>query len=91
MTTSRKAGADHRAREEGAHDENVLTSLARLRDTAASRLNSIEIVRGAKIFDGTLLYVVKPIGARFWTRTAALNDADEIVGAILATGGPATA
>jgi len=27
--------------------------------------------------------VVKPIGQRFWTQTAAMNDADEIAGTIL--------
>jgi hypothetical protein len=26
---------------------------------------------------------VKPIGQRFWTQTAALNDADEIAGTLL--------
>jgi len=29
------------------------------------------------------LYIVKPIGLRFWTQTAALNDADEIANTIL--------
>jgi hypothetical protein len=27
--------------------------------------------------------VVKPLSQRFWTETAALNDADEIAGSIL--------
>jgi hypothetical protein len=35
------------------------------------------------VFDGDRLYLVKPIGQRFWTETAALNDADEIASAIL--------
>jgi hypothetical protein len=35
------------------------------------------------VFDSNKLYVVKPIGQRFWTETAALNDADEIAGTIL--------
>jgi len=35
-----------------------------------------------KVFDGGDLYVLKPMQRRFWTRTAALNDADEIAGAI---------
>jgi hypothetical protein len=43
----------------------------------------VEIIRGIKIFDGDRLYLVKPIGQRFWTQTAALNDADEIAGTIL--------
>ena len=36
-----------------------------------------------KVFDKNLLYITKPLGQRFWTRTAALNDADEIAGSIL--------
>jgi len=36
-----------------------------------------------KVFDGDDLYILKPMQMRFWSRTAALNDADEIAGAIL--------
>jgi hypothetical protein len=36
-----------------------------------------------KIFDGDSLYVLKPMQMRFWSATAALNDADEIAGAIV--------
>jgi len=36
-----------------------------------------------KVFDGDSLYILKPMQMRFWSRTAALNDADEIAGAIL--------
>lgn len=35
------------------------------------------------VFDRKRLYMVKPIGQRFWTQTAAMNDADEIAGTIL--------
>jgi hypothetical protein len=35
------------------------------------------------VFHQSLLYVTKPLGRRFWTRTAALNDADEILGSVL--------
>ena len=35
------------------------------------------------VFDQDSLYVVKPIGQRYWSQTAALNDADEIAGTIL--------
>ena len=38
---------------------------------------------GVMVFDSNRLYVVKPIGQRFWTQTAAMNDADEIAGTIL--------
>jgi hypothetical protein len=36
-----------------------------------------------KVFDGDSLYVLKPMQMRFWSRTTALNDADEIAGAIV--------
>jgi hypothetical protein len=41
-------------------------------------------IRGVKVFDNDCLYIVKPKQRRFWTRSAALNDADEIADAILA-------
>jgi len=42
-----------------------------------------EMVRGLKVFDKDQLHIVKPLMLRFWTQTAALNDADEIASAIL--------
>jgi hypothetical protein len=62
---------------------DILTALNHLRDVAARKFSTFELVRGAKVFDRDRLYVVKPIGQRFWTQTAALNDADEIAGTIL--------
>ncbi len=47
------------------------------------RQAGIEMVRGMKVFDKNELHIVKPLMLRFWTRTAALNDADEIACAIL--------
>ncbi len=44
---------------------------------------TLDVVRGVMVFDSNRLYVVKPIGQRFWTQTAAMNDADEIAGTIL--------
>lgn len=62
---------------------DLLAAFDRLRKAAAQKLNTFELIRGAKVFDGDRLYVVKPISRRFWTQTAALNDADEIAGTIL--------
>jgi hypothetical protein len=36
-----------------------------------------------KVFDGDDLYILKPMQMRFWSRTSALNDADEVAAAIL--------
>lgn len=62
---------------------DLLGALERLRGITSQKLNTLELIRGAKIFDRDRLYLVKPIGQRFWTETAALNDADEIAGTIL--------
>jgi hypothetical protein len=61
----------------------ILAALHRFRSAASHRINTFDLYRGAKVFDGDRLYIVKPIGRRFWTNTAALNDADEIAGTIL--------
>ncbi|MGH9436013.1 MAG: HsdM family class I SAM-dependent methyltransferase, partial [Terriglobia bacterium] len=62
---------------------DVLAALQGLRTAAGQRFNTFELIRGAKVFDRDRLYLVKPIAQRFWTETAALNDADEIAGTIL--------
>ena len=62
---------------------DLLITLNRLRKVTSRKLNTFELFRGAKVFDRNRLYLVKPIGQRFWTQTAALNDADEIAGTIL--------
>lgn len=62
---------------------DLLVVLEHLRQVTTRTINTVEIIRGIKVFDGDTLYLVKPIGQRFWTQTAALNDADEIAGTIL--------
>jgi hypothetical protein len=63
--------------------EDVQSVIIRLQHTAAKSYGSFELVRGLKVFDKNLLYITKPLGQRFWTTTAALNDADEIATTIL--------
>ena len=63
--------------------EDVRSVIIRLQQTAAKSYGSFELVRGLKVFDKNLLYITKPLGQRFWTNTAALNDADEIATTIL--------
>ena len=45
--------------------------------------NRFVFCRNIKVFDGDDLYILKPMQMRFCSRTAALNDADEIAGSIL--------
>jgi hypothetical protein len=70
---------------------DLLTALERLREITSQKLNTLELIRGAKVFDRDRLYLVKPIGQRFWTETTALNDADEIAGTILMHAGQGVA
>jgi hypothetical protein len=64
-------------------DGNVLSALDRLRAATSRKAGVLDPVRGLMVFDRNRLYVAKPIGQRYWTQTAALNDADEIAGTIL--------
>lgn len=61
----------------------LLKVIDNLQRTAAKGHGTFEIVRGLKVFHKNLLYITKPLGQRFWTNTAALNDADEIAATLL--------
>lgn len=63
--------------------ENLIRSIERLRKLIFSQGTRINLLRGLKIFENNKLYIVKPLGQRYWTRSAAINDADEIAGTIL--------
>lgn len=62
---------------------DLLEVLDELHKTVARKCNAFELARGLKAFHGDQLYVVKRLGQRYWTETAALNDADEIAGSLL--------
>lgn len=62
---------------------DLVEALDRFRQAFSSSVNSFELSRGMKLFEGTRLYLLKPLGQRYWSETAALNDADEIAGSIL--------
>ncbi len=62
---------------------DILTALDDIRKASAQKRTTLDLVRGVLGFSGNRLYVVKPIGQRQWTQTAAMNDADEIAGTIL--------
>jgi len=77
--TSRKKESDQFP----ATDGELLNAIYQLQRTAAKNHGTFEIVRGLKVFHKNLLFITKPLGQRFWTSTAALNDADEIADTIL--------
>jgi hypothetical protein len=63
--------------------EELLPLLARLQRTFKTDVGSVELLRGVKVFDKDSLYLFKSLDQRFWTHTAALNDADEIASTVL--------
>lgn len=78
-----KTGGRRNGISEAKANGELLAALDRLRDAATTKSNTFELARGIKLFDGPRLYLVKPLGLRYWSETAALNDADEIAGSIL--------
>jgi hypothetical protein len=60
----------------------VVETLKHVRDLASQKHVAIELMRGVKMFDRNLLYVVKPLEQRNWTLAAGMNDADEIAGSL---------
>lgn len=70
--------APHRSDADG-----VIPVLERLERAYRKDLGTVSIVRSVKVFEPKTLYLTKPLSQRFWTRTAALNDADSIATAIL--------
>ena len=74
--------------------ENVLVSssneklsavIKRIESFLEEKKDRFVFCKNLKIFDGDNLYLLKPMQMRFWSRTAALNDADEIAGAIISS------
>jgi hypothetical protein len=63
--------------------DDVIPVLERLERVYRKDLGTLSIVRNVKVFEPKVLYLTKPLSQRFWTRTAALNDADSIAAAIL--------
>lgn len=68
-------------------DSELLKVIDNLQRISAKGHGTFEVVRGLKVFHENQLYITKPLGQRFWTNTAALNDADEIAATILTRSG----
>lgn len=50
----------------------------------SSKTRNLELWPDLKVFIGDSLYLAKPLSARYWLPSVALNDADEIAGTLLA-------
>lgn len=58
-------------------EDRVEVLLARIRK---STVGSFRCLRGFAFYEGAKVHLLKPLNRRHWTRTTALNDADEILG-----------
>lgn len=63
--------------------EELRSVLVRLRPLLDQKRGKFIFCQNLKVFCKDALYILKPRQYRFWMRTAALNDADEIAGALL--------
>jgi hypothetical protein len=87
MVVLEKTSREEKPTQLSTADDKLLKAFDSLQRTAAKGHGTYELLRGVKVFHKNLLYITKPIGQRFWTNTAALNDADEIAATILTRSG----
>ncbi len=69
-------------------DDKLANIFNRMKTLLQQEQGRFVFCKNLKVFDGNSLYILKPMQMRFWSRTAALNDADEIASAILDSKGP---
>ena len=64
-------------------DEKLAEIFDRMKTLLQQEQGRFVFCQNLKVFDGNSLYILKPMQMRFWSRTAALNDADEVAGSII--------
>lgn len=69
--------------EESSADAAMSEVLQKVEPRLAAHRGVILLARGVTVFSGPAIYLLKPLTGRFWTQTAALNDADEVAAVIL--------
>jgi hypothetical protein len=69
-------------------DEHVEKILAAIRENSARDSGVVfRCLRGFAYYEPDRVHILKPLNRRHWTRTAALNDADEILRRMIEEGG----
>jgi len=66
--------------------DELQAALKNIEQALPDQIGRFTYHRNLKVFDGNKLYILKPLARRHWTKTAAINDADEIAAAILSSG-----
>ncbi|MGA2699931.1 MAG: hypothetical protein ABSH35_02375 [Isosphaeraceae bacterium] len=83
MVTLQNGLAPQTGLKESTSEEQLDHVLKRLRHSLPKDAGSLRFMRDMKVFDGDKIYILKPLSRRYWTKTSAMNDADEIAGSIL--------
>lgn len=63
--------------------KSIESTLSRIHAAGVERQGRWEYPRTVTLFEGSFIYLLKPTGCIHWTRTAALNDADEIFAEVI--------
>jgi hypothetical protein len=66
--------------------DELQEALARIQKLLPAKNGRLIYHRNLKVFDEDKLYILKRLSRRHWTKTAAINDADEIAAAMLTSG-----
>jgi hypothetical protein len=64
---------------ESSAEDRVTQALDSIRQTTAQNGAMFSRLRGFALYEPDRVHILKPLNRRHWTRTAALNDADEIL------------
>jgi len=64
---------------EASLEDRVTQALDSIRKTTARDGTVFSRLRGFALYEPDRVHILKPLNRRHWTRTAALNDADEIL------------
>jgi hypothetical protein len=70
----------NKAYKESFAEDRVEEVLAKIRKAPSRSEGTVfSCLRGFAFYEGAKVHLLKPLSRRHWTRTAALNDADEII------------
>ncbi len=83
VTLQKVASQDVQPIDEHSSSSELDAVISRILKLLPRHEGSIAYYRNIKIFDRDKLYILKPLTYRFWSKTTALNDADEIAASIL--------
>jgi hypothetical protein len=68
-------------------EKQIEDFLDKIRGSSTKSAGTIRYLRGFAFYEGATVNLLKPLARRYWTRTAALNDADGILSHMMEEGG----